>query len=234
MYVIIKIHMKKKTKELLKVYIKNNEGIESEVYRDSLDIPTIGIGYNLTQKSARTDLLTVGVDLNQISEKEVKLTQLQIDDLFEISLKRCEKNIKKIIPDFEALSSVRQIVLLDMLFNLGPTRLSNFTRLLKAIEAGDWVQAGKEILNSKYATQVPKRAKKNAVAIEKNVLPQSSGRPSKRGTTAKHEREAGRGENHHDFDHHKPDRHDKPDRHNRPDKPVRGGDDGFRGPGPLT
>lgn len=53
------------------------------------------------------------------------------------------------------LSSERQAVLIDMTFNLGSVR---WPKLTNAINEKEYDQAAEEILDSKYATQVGKRA----------------------------------------------------------------------------
>jgi lysozyme len=45
-----------------------------------------------------------------------------------------------------------------MIFNLGLTKLLNFKKFLAAMEAGDYVTAGKEMLDSRWARQVGNRS----------------------------------------------------------------------------
>ena len=49
-----------------------------------------------------------------------------------------------------------------MTFNMGSVR---WPRLTKAIENGDFEEAKKEIMNSKYAKQVKKRAVRNSLIM---------------------------------------------------------------------
>lgn len=66
---------------------------------------------------------------------------------------------------FDSLSEKRQHALIDLLFNLGKTRFSKFARTIDAIKKHDWKRAHDELLNSKYATQVGRRAKRNALCL---------------------------------------------------------------------
>ena len=60
------------------------------------------------------------------------------------------------------LSQERQEVLFSLSYQLGTTGLLNFKRMWAAIEAHDFATAAAELLDSKYATQTPNRANKNA------------------------------------------------------------------------
>ena len=51
---------------------------------------------------------------------------------------------------------------MDMLFNLGLSRLSGFKRMFRALRKGDYDTASKEMLDSKWARQVGPRAKRLA------------------------------------------------------------------------
>jgi lysozyme len=55
-----------------------------------------------------------------------------------------------------------QIVLVDMCFNMGISRLLNFRNMIKAMEQDDWDKAADELLDSKYAAQTKRRARMNA------------------------------------------------------------------------
>ena len=48
--------------------------------------------------------------------------------------------------------------MINMCFNLGLSRLLNFKNFLEAVESKDYVKAGVEMLDSKWATQVGPRA----------------------------------------------------------------------------
>ena len=59
---------------------------------------------------------------------------------------------------FNDLNDVRQEVLANMRFNLGLANLRKFKRMIAALERRDWVDASREMLDSKWATQVGNRA----------------------------------------------------------------------------
>jgi len=48
--------------------------------------------------------------------------------------------------------------MVDISFNLGQTRLRGFRKALEAMESGDWEEASKQFLDSRWSEQVGNRA----------------------------------------------------------------------------
>lgn len=59
---------------------------------------------------------------------------------------------------FGTLNSVRQQVIIDMLFNLGLQKFREFRKMLEALQNQDYEEASRQMLDSKWATQVKSRA----------------------------------------------------------------------------
>ena len=66
----------------------------------------------------------------------------------------------------EKLDEPRAWVMYNMAFNMGVVRLSGFKKFLSAVEAGDWVLAGKEMEDSDWFKQVGTRA----VELQKQMI----------------------------------------------------------------
>lgn len=125
-------------------YIKANEGYRTKPYYCSSDNLTIGYGRNLED--------------NGISLDEAEL-------MFTNDLNRVVDELRVILPDFDNLRYSQQKCLMDMCFNLGSTRLRRFKKMIAAIEVGDFNEAAVELLDSKYARQLPRRAGDNAILM---------------------------------------------------------------------
>jgi len=63
------------------------------------------------------------------------------------------------------LDAVRQRVLVDMGFNLGTPTLMKFQKMWDAIEDEDWVEASEQMLDSRWAKQVGRRAERLSQAM---------------------------------------------------------------------
>ena len=114
-----------------------HEGLELKPYKCTAGHLTIGIGRNLDDRG--------------ITEDEARfLCQNDVDIV--------EQELARKFPFIVGLDDVRIRVLLDMAFNLGVPRLSAFSNMWAALEEGDYKQAAVEMLDSRWARQVGRRA----------------------------------------------------------------------------
>ena len=114
-----------------------HEGLELKPYKCTAGHLTIGIGRNLDDRG--------------ITEDEARfLCQNDVDIV--------EQELTRKFPFIVGLGDVRIRVLLDMAFNLGVPRLSAFSNMWAALEEGDYKQAAVEMLDSRWARQVGRRA----------------------------------------------------------------------------
>ena len=122
---------------LLRAQLELHEGRKKFPYLCSAGKTTIGIGRNLS---------------------DLGVTEGEIDMLFEHDLTRVIKELDANLPWWRNLSNARQHVLIDMLFNLGLSRFLGFKKMLRAAQIGDYSRVAFEMLDSKWAIQVGKRA----------------------------------------------------------------------------
>ena len=131
------------TRDLLRQQIKRDEGTGPAKlgrflpYTDTVGKLTIGFGRNLSD--------------NGISLAEA-------DALLDHDIDSAIKDLVIRYPWFEALDPVRQAVLVNMAFNLGIVRLGGFKNTLAAIQRGDYAAGAIGMLESRWASQVGRRA----------------------------------------------------------------------------
>ena len=130
--------------EKLKSKIKAEEGLEYKVYTCESGYASVGVGRNLETK---------GLKLAEIEY----MFDNDIDDVF--------VELDRELPHWKYEPFNVRMVLCDMCFNMGIKGLLGFKLFLEAIEDVDYETAAEELLDSKYATQVPNRAKRNAQLI---------------------------------------------------------------------
>lgn len=121
----------------LRAIIEQHEGKRYRPYTDTVGKVTIGVGRNLTD-------VGVGDD--------------EIDLMYENDIMTAIWAAKRFFPKFDGMDEVRQIVVLDMIFNLGQTRFAGFVNTIRYINVGDYSQAARNMLLSKWAKQVGNRA----------------------------------------------------------------------------
>jgi lysozyme len=133
----------------LKNLIIKYEGLRLFPYQDTTGNCTIGYGRNLADRG--------------ISKSEAYILLNDDIDYFYESL--C-KNLSF----FDKLDKVRQIVLLNMCFNLGIKGLLEFNKMLEYLSAKQYYHASQEMLDSIWAKQVGERAKELAEIMEDGVM----------------------------------------------------------------
>lgn len=121
----------------LRARLSLDEGRKKKPYRCSAGKLSIGVGRNLEDRGLRDD------------EIDLMLT----NDIAE-SVGEC----RRLVRNFDQLSDARQEVLVNMMFNLGYTRLSGFKKFLAALAVSNWVEASRQMLDSKWADDVGDRA----------------------------------------------------------------------------
>jgi len=127
------------------------EGSRASVYPDPGGIPTIGYGHNLKANPLTPEIKQqLGLDPN-IADEDLVLTQDQQVQLLSIDAARELPVVVKAIPGFQDLDQRRKVALADMAINLGGTGVKGFTRMVDAINSGDFNTAADELLDSAYA-----------------------------------------------------------------------------------
>ncbi len=152
-------------RETLVNKIAEHEGVVLEPYRDSLGINTIGIGRNLEGRGiADYELMHMNKTLEEILD--TGLTKKEAYYLCNNDIDIVEKELVKQKPIVVELNEARQMCLVDMGFNLGIPRLMKFKKMWEAIERQDFEWAAAEMLNSRWAKQVGRRADNLAKVME--------------------------------------------------------------------
>ena len=133
----------------LRTEIEADEGNVSEIYLDHLSLPTFGIGH-LIKKTDPEHGMPVGTP---VSRK-------RINSCFDSDIQGTIEDCEKLYKGFYKLPEEVKLILCNMMYNLGYTRLSKFSKLKASIDKSDWKNASKEMYKSKWRTQVPNRAER--------------------------------------------------------------------------
>ena len=156
--------MKYDINEFIKMVAKH-EGIVLEPYKDSLGISTIGIGRNLEDRGITDgELEYIGKTMEEVLEKG--LTEEEAYYLCMNDIAIVEKELLERKPLVNQLNDVRQMVLVDMAFNMGVPRLLKFKNMWMAIEKVNYPLACEEMIDSRWANQVGNRAMKLSLAMK--------------------------------------------------------------------
>ena len=117
--------------------IEPHEGVRRFPYRCTAGKLTIGVGFNLD---------------------DVGLYPNEIEFILENRLTLVRTRLSAELPWFSSLDEVRQAVLIDMAYNLGVDGLLKFRQTLGSVQQGDYLLAAKQMLQSRWASQVGSRS----------------------------------------------------------------------------
>lgn len=131
----------------LKARVKKSEGWRDQVYVCPAGKLTIGYGFNVEDSRMPRAVADLWLDILLKNTKE--------------ALENCSYG-----EVFKDLSEARQGVLIDMAYNLGLTGLLRFKKMWYALSEGEYVTAGDEMLDSRWARQVGHRAHELAFIME--------------------------------------------------------------------
>lgn len=123
-------------RKLLRSQLERHEDNRLKPYRDTVGKLTIAIGRNLDDVGIYPD--------------EAEL-------MFKNDVDRVERELNT-VTEYRALDSVRKVVIANMCFNLGFNGLLGFRRMWAAVGRLDYDAAAREMLDSKWASQVGVRA----------------------------------------------------------------------------
>ena len=128
--------------------LKIDEGIVYEIYLDHLGNKTFGIGHLVTRHDPE-NRKPVGTHVShervwRAFEEDLNLAISECLFLYGI--------------DFNKWPGIVQEVLINMMFNLGRSRLSKFVKMKAALMNRDWKKAAEEGRNSLWYSHVTNRA----------------------------------------------------------------------------
>ena len=131
----------------LRMELEYDEGCKYEIYLDHLDLPTFGIGHLCTTDDPEYDQ-PVGTPVDETRVQEVFEKDVQV------TINEC----KILYDDWDDLPEEVQLIIANMMFNMGRPRLSQFKMMKAAVDARDWPEAALQMADSKWYNQVPNRA----------------------------------------------------------------------------
>jgi len=126
--------------------VKQHEGYRNKVYLDSLGKRTVGVGHLCVEDFWEDD---------KEYEEKFLLTILEHD------LKSAIKSAESLLKDCPDLKDLAKETIVEMVFQLGKTGVSKFRNMWKALKhyPPNYEQASIEMLDSRWASQTPGRAK---------------------------------------------------------------------------
>jgi len=135
--------------------IKADEGEVLEVYEDHLGYPTIGVGHLVTEKDEEFGE-PIGTPITAERSREL------FDTDIEYAIEGCEM----LYGQWHNWPEEVQLIMVNMCFNLGQTRLAKFVTMKNMLSQGKWKEAANEGRDSLWYRQVTNRAERLMKRLE--------------------------------------------------------------------
>ena len=135
--------------ERLQEDLETDEGVVYEVYLDHLGLPTVGIGHLILES-----------DPEYGAEVGTPVTEERVTELFQQDCEIVLADCQILYPDFDELPEEAQLIIANMMFNMGRPRLSKFKGMKRGVDTRDWDTAADEMVDSGWYRQVTNRAER--------------------------------------------------------------------------
>ena len=133
----------------LREELERDEGVKYEVYLDHLGYPTFGIGHVITNNDPESGA-SVGTEVSDD----------RVQEAFETDVETVLSDCERLYVQFEHLPEEVQLIIANMMFNMGYPRLSKFKGMKRGVDARDWNAAADEMVDSRWYDQVTNRAER--------------------------------------------------------------------------
>ncbi len=133
----------------LREELERDEGVKYEVYLDHLGYPTFGIGHLITDNDPESGA-SVGTEVSDD----------RVQEAFETDVETVLSDCERLYVQFEHLPEEVQLIIANMMFNMGYPRLSKFKGMKRGVDARDWNAAADEMVDSRWYDQVTNRAER--------------------------------------------------------------------------
>ncbi len=136
-------------KDKLREELAEDEGCKFEIYLDHLGLPTFGIGH-LVKEDDPEHGQPVGTPIDEERVRQV----------FSLDIAVTIEDCRSLYDDFDDLPEEAQLIIANMMFNMGRPRLSKFVGMKREVDARRFDAAADEMVDSRWHDQVPNRAKR--------------------------------------------------------------------------
>ena len=138
----------------LREELTEDEGCKYEIYLDHLGYPTFGIGHLITDDDPECGA-SVGTEVSND----------RVQEAFETDVETVLSDCERLYVQFEHLPEEVQLIVANMMFNMGRPRLSKFKGMKRGVDARDWNAAADEMVDSAWYRQVTNRAERLVVRM---------------------------------------------------------------------
>lgn len=135
--------------EKLREELIADEGMRLDVYRCTEGYDTVGVGHRIIEG-----------DAEYCKPLGYTITERRMKQLFDLDIAIVREDCHRLYEDFSELPEEAQRIIANMMFNMGLPRMRLFKAMRKCVNDRDWAGAALEMLDSKWARQLPNRSER--------------------------------------------------------------------------
>ena len=139
----------------LRKELERDEGCKYEIYLDHLGYPTFGIGHLITDDDPESRVWPHGFGKTSVG---VEVSEERVKEAFNSDIETVLSDCCRLYEYFDDLPEEVQLIIANMMFNLGYPRLSKFKGMKRGVDERDWNAAADEMVDSLWYRQVTNRA----------------------------------------------------------------------------
>ena len=124
-----------------------DEGEVLSIYICTAGHETCGVGHMVTESDPEHGW-PVGAPI----------TKERSDELLEEDLRTVLHDCGWVFNEFDSLPEEVQLIIANMMFNLGMTSFTKFVQFIAAVETADWEEAARQMKDSRWHVQLPQRS----------------------------------------------------------------------------
>lgn len=132
-----------------------DEGEVLAVYLCSAGHETCGVGH-----------MIIKTDPEYGWPLDAPITKERSNELLSEDLKIVLADCAWVFNGFEDLPDEVQLIVANMMFNLGRPRFQKFVNFIAAVEDGDWQEAARQMKDSRWHVQLPERSSRLIARME--------------------------------------------------------------------
>jgi lysozyme len=137
-----------------------DEGNRYRVYLDVKGKHTIGIGFNMDDINSKAVWAQANIleSFDNVYKNLVPLSVKSVGDLFNTCVGNVKYDLRTIFHDFDTYPEYVQLALVNLMFNMGKTKFSDFTETIAIITNKQFNEAADHLQYTLWAKQLPARS----------------------------------------------------------------------------
>ncbi|TDQ27275.1 lysozyme [Raoultella sp. BIGb0149] len=139
--------------------LREGEGENLKLYKDTEGFWTIGIGHLVTKDPSKEKAISIlDKDLKRITSGVINKSESE--QLFTQDTSKALRGIEQssLSSIYISMNGPRRTALVNMVYQLGLTGVLGFRKMVRYLELKQYNEAADEALNSRWARQTPNRA----------------------------------------------------------------------------